>query len=63
MDANNETEEEEPFYEDEFNPDGDDGLENWDDKDEDTPDVTEEETGDLGDDTETLFEENIPEEL
>jgi len=27
------------------------------------PDVEEEETDDLGDDTETLFEENIPEEL
>jgi len=27
------------------------------------PDVEEEETQDLGDDTEALFEENIPEEL
>jgi len=27
------------------------------------PDVQEEETEDLGDDTEALFEENIPEEL
>lgn len=27
------------------------------------PDVQEEETKDLGDDTEALFEENIPEEL
>jgi len=27
------------------------------------PEIEEEETDDLGDDTETLFEDNIPEEL
>lgn len=63
MDANHETEDEEPFYDDEFNPDGDDGLENWDEKDDDMPETEEEETEDLGDDTEALFEDNIPEEL